>query len=133
MTAKIGTRHFFASCKSTYVGNAGKRGRGVFAAVDIPEGELFDTVPVIVIKLNEDEDTYFDEFIYEWGDGSYALALGFGSLFNHSSSPTAGFDSGYTKGQPCIEYYALKDISKGEEILINYHGDPDCKDKWSFE
>ena len=48
-----------------------------------------------------------------------ALALGLGSLFNHSSQDQNVGWIRDTAGQ-CIEYRALRDILAGEELCINY-------------
>ena len=48
-----------------------------------------------------------------------AVALGLGSLFNHSSlQQNVGWSRDLT-GQ-CIVYRALRDIKAGEELCINY-------------
>ena len=58
------------------------------------------------------------------------MALGYGSLYNHSFKPNAR----YTKGpaEMAIKFSALRDIAAGEEILINYNGTPedDSPDLW---
>ena len=47
-----------------------------------------------------------------------ALALGYGSLYNHSYQPNARYDD-----QPAgaMTFTALRDIRAGEEITINYN------------
>ena len=52
-----------------------------------------------------------------------AMALGTGSLYNHSFEPNAQYLRLF--GEQAIEYVALHDIREGEEITINYNGDPD--------
>ena len=37
----------------------------------------------------EDYSTGFGPYVFEWGEGKVALALGFGSLYNHSYRPNA--------------------------------------------
>jgi SET domain-containing protein len=53
-----------------------------------------------------------------------AVALGYGSLYNHSYQPNARYDdeSGKTK-----VFSALRDIAPGEEIVVNYNGVPEDK------
>jgi SET domain-containing protein len=50
-----------------------------------------------------------------------AVALGYGSLYNHSYQPNARYDdeSGQTK-----VFRAIRDIAPGEEIVVNYNGEP---------
>lgn len=102
-----------------------KRGRGVFATRRIPKGTEFEVVPVLVVKdeevLHEDGEV-LEDYVFEWDDGSCAIALGFGSMYNHSYSPNARYDDfpNMTKA-----YTALRDIETGEEITINYNGHED--------
>ena len=52
------------------------------------------------------------------------MALGYGSLYNHSYQPNARYDDG--RGQTKI-FMAIRDIALGEEIVVNYNGEPDDK------
>ena len=58
-----------------------------------------------------------------------ALALGYGSLYNHSYNPNARYDD---VGRQIKEYSALRDIQRGEEITINYNGAEDILDPVEF-
>jgi uncharacterized protein len=98
-------------------------GRGVFAKVDIKKGEIIERCPFIEIpagdtsKLNESFlVTYF--FYFGKEKEQIALALGFGSLYNHSSKPIAKYE--ILSNQMIIKFSALKDIGRDEEITINY-------------
>jgi SET domain-containing protein len=50
------------------------------------------------------------------------LALGYGSLYNHSYHPNARYDDA---AGPTKVFTALRDIAAGEEITVNYNGEPD--------
>jgi uncharacterized protein len=107
-----------------YVDQSPGRGRGVFARHTIPAGVLFEQAPVIVVPTGQWEradKTILFEYFFAWGDHS-AIALGYGSLYNHSYHPNAR----YVKrlDEQLIDFYALRTIEAGEEILINYNGDP---------
>ena len=99
------------------------KGRGVFARRAIRKGEVFETCPVLVLPAGtiEDFSTGFGPYVFEWGEGKVALALGFGSLYNHSYRPNARYDD---VGPQTKEFTALKDIEPGEEIVVNYNGSP---------
>ena len=58
-----------------------------------------------------------------------ALALGYGSLYNHSYKPNAT----YKHGHASISYQALRNIPEGEEICINYNWDPKDMAELSFK
>ena len=62
--------------------------------------------------------------------GTVALALGYGSLYNHSYRPNARYDD---IGQLTKIFTALRDIPPGEEITVNYNGDPSDRAAVAFE
>jgi len=100
------------------------KGRGVIALRPIASGELVERAPVIVAPASDVpalSRTTLGRYYYEWGEGDdqAALALGFGSLFNHSYEPNLGFES--REDQDLIEFLALRDIAAGEELTINYN------------
>lgn len=105
-----------------------KYGRGVFATRDIKSGELIHVAPVIVLSKEECgtiEGTILADYVFDWRRkyNNCALALGYGSLFNHSYTPNA-FYKLRTK-EKTIEFFALTDIKAAEEIFTNYNGKPD--------
>lgn len=110
-------------------------GRGVFTAEEIPAGALIEICPVIVISEQEVDvihHTDLHDYYFVWGEENEmaAIALGYGSLYNHSFSPNAEFV--LDLDHRTIEIFALRDIRPGEEITFNYHGDPDCRDELWF-
>ena len=104
---------------------AGERGRGVFARVPIAEGEVVEDCPVIVVPEEQVEamgGTILHEYFFKWG-GTHdqgAIALGFGSLYNHHDRPNAMYVRKYSLG--ILTFVALRDIAAGEEITVSYHG-----------
>ncbi|MCB0562304.1 MAG: SET domain-containing protein-lysine N-methyltransferase [Lewinellaceae bacterium] len=110
-------------------------GRGVFTAAPILEGSLIEVCPVIVMPGNHrrhlDETGLYD-YYFIWGeeDGQCAIALGYGSLYNHSFEPNSEYRADLTG--LTLDFYALRDIAAGEEITVNYNGDPDKRDKLWF-
>lgn len=100
-------------------------GAGVFATRPFDPGELIERCPVLVI-LDEDEEsiagTALDGYCFTW-EGGIALALGFGSLYNHSATPNARYWTMPEEG--LIEVVAHRPIAAGDEISVNYNGDPD--------
>ncbi|MEC2159374.1 SET domain-containing protein [Virgibacillus halodenitrificans] len=106
--------------------DTGKYGRGVFALVDLREGELIEAAPAVVLSKSDRKlikETKLVEYFFNWKRKKPAIALGYGSLYNHSYTPNAKFVN--NPEQITIDFYALKDIKKGEEISVNYNGDPD--------
>jgi SET domain-containing protein len=106
------------------VGDSPGKGRGVFATEMITAGTLLERAPVIIVPTGQWElmhKTILFDFYFAWGEHS-AIALGFGSLYNHSYHPNARFVKHLAEGW--IEFFALRIIEPDEEILINYNGDP---------
>ena len=101
------------------------RGRGVFAAAPIAEGTLIERCAVIVVPPEEVETlnrTRLGSYHFQWGgtrDAS-AIALGFGSLYNHAHDPNALYVRRYA--DEVIEFVSLRAIAEGEEITVSYNG-----------
>jgi uncharacterized protein len=110
-----------------YIAESDLGGRGVFTGVPIMKDDPIEICPVIVMKVGEipilDKTTLYD-YYFLWGDDSEqcVIALGYGSLYNHFAPSNADYGMDYD-GQS-IEIFAVRDIEAGEEITINYHGDP---------
>jgi hypothetical protein len=102
-------------------------GRGVFTAADIEAGSLIEICPVIVLPGDEipliDQTGLYD-YYFLWGpkDEDCAIATGYGSLYNHSFQPNAMYEADF-EGKT-LNFYALRDITAGSEITVNYNGDP---------
>lgn len=98
-------------------------GRGVFAGRDFEAGELIETCPVLVVpadQLPELERTALRGYYYDWDEGDVALALGLGSLYNHSFEPNAWTEVDVEAG--VVTYWAERPIADGTEITIDYTG-----------
>ncbi|ALC86107.1 MULTISPECIES: SET domain-containing protein [unclassified Bacillus (in: firmicutes)] len=111
----------------------GKYGKGLFATRDIKKDELIEVSPVIVSPRNEwkyMKKTILLNYCFHWGKRT-AIALGYGALFNHSYTPNVRFVN--NKKNLSIDFYAIDDINNGEELTINYNGDPEDKSKLWFE
>ena len=111
------------------------KGRGVFALKNFEVGEIIEKAPVINITPTERkhlEKTVLNFYIYPWrSTRSGALALGFGSIYNHSFTPNADWKQNFKTNH--MVYRAIKPIKKGEEITINYNGEPDDQSTDIFE
>jgi SET domain-containing protein len=114
------------------VRNTKNKGRGVFARRLIPEGTVFERVPLLVMPTNEimdgEQRKVLEGYIFEYKK-KVALALGYGSLYNHSYTPNSRYDD---TGRCTKEFRALRDIHPGEEITINYNGAEDSMDPVEF-
>lgn len=107
---------------------AGK-GRGVVACQCFAVGEIIEVCPVIVIDDGSALDhTVLAHYVYDWKPdaSAVAVALGCGSIYNHSYRPNARYEKRYEgEGANTICYRAYRAIAVGDEICVNYNGDPD--------
>jgi SET domain-containing protein len=100
------------------------KGRGVFAGRSYRKGEIIEVCPVIPLRSREANacgDTILDDYFFEWGSTGkdYALLMGYGGLYNTSDEPNATYDKRIRRVE--MVFRALRNIKKGEEILINYN------------
>ncbi|MFJ8066356.1 SET domain-containing protein [Psychrobacillus sp. NPDC096426] len=117
-----------------YMKETGKYGRGIFAARDIKKDELIEVSPVIVSPKDEWKylkKTVLYYYSFHWGKKDTAIALGYGSLFNHSYTPNITFSN--NKKNLSIDFYAIVDIKEGEELTINYNGEPEDTSRLWFD
>ena len=105
------------------------KGRGVFSKTFIPNGTEIERVPVIVVG-NDLLGSSIDEYLFEWDDETFGIALGFGSIYNHSYEPNARYDD---HDSLIKSFTAIRDIHRDEEITVNYNGSPELKDPVGFD
>lgn len=112
------------------------RGKGVFAGLPISEGDSIEVCHIVKIAKAEIpiiHKTSLHDYYFLWGEDleEAALALGFGSLYNHQLFPNANFFLDLEN--ETIDIVAIRDIEPGEEITINYHGEPGDEGEVWFE
>jgi SET domain-containing protein len=105
--------------------DTGSKGRGLFASHDIAPGSLIHEAPCLrVVKEEYDKFmrfTILEHYLFNTDKGDKLLALGCGSLFNHSRHPNVDYRLDSTN--LCIRYICgHKIIRKDEELCISYGG-----------
>lgn len=124
-----------------YVKDTGTpRGRGVYAARPFGAGEVVEECPVVLFRkpyaaLHKELKTIV--FYWEMPGGAaaaHALALGYGSLYNHANPSNLRYETG---GEALIlRVVAVREIQADEELTINYNADdgaPVSDKEWWFE
>jgi SET domain-containing protein len=110
------------------------KGRGVFALRRIRKGEVIERVPMLVMTAKEFEEelsgSSLANYCFAWGRNQVALALGYGSIYNHSYMPNARYED---VGPQTKVFLALRAIEPGEEITVNYNGRPGSRTKVWFK
>lgn len=109
-----------------YIMETAERGRGVFTTEAIPEGTTIEIAPVLV--LNEADRAIVDatllhDYIFEWGEDEKqaAVALGYVSIYNHSTEANCTYHMDYA--HRTIQIQTKRAIGADEELCINYNGD----------
>ncbi|HEY2909843.1 MAG TPA: SET domain-containing protein-lysine N-methyltransferase [Gemmataceae bacterium] len=103
-------------------------GRGVFAATQIPADTLLFSDPLMMIPEEQcPVGSLLDTIVFMWSvvmeDGlkQNALALGMGTVLNHSKLPNVIV---YFEQNPDrLDFYALRDIEPGEQLTHDYNYD----------
>jgi hypothetical protein len=100
-----------------------KAGMGVFANTGIKKGEVIEICPFIDIpqyQLESVGNSIFVNYVYFYGNvkEKLLLALGFGSIYNHSRTPNAFYK--INPKEKTIEFVSNMVIKKDEEVCVNY-------------
>jgi hypothetical protein len=111
----------------------GHRGRGVFATQTFRPGDLIERCPVLVLAADALDDETLRRYVFDWRDitgGEHVgLALGYGSLYNHGWLANARWEP---IAPATLKIVAHRPIRIGDEITINYHGEPDDPEPIDF-
>ncbi len=115
-----------------YIAHTSGRGRGVFTAEEIAQGSTIEVCPVIVLPAQDKARIHaslLHDYYFDWeGRDVTAIALGYGSLYNHSDSPNADYEMDFSA--ETISIVAQRDIAPGEEICIDYTDGADRSTLW---
>lgn len=103
------------------------KGLALVATQNIKEGQVIEKCPTIRLSPTERKHcakTLLNYYMYPWrSTRSASVVLGYGSIINHSFTPNADWKQDFRSNT--MVYRAIRDIKKGEEITVNYNGEPD--------
>jgi uncharacterized protein len=124
---------FFAEL---YIIDSTLKGKGVFTRKAIAEGATIEIAPMLILPTTDNEmleKSHLYNYYFLWGDDltQRAIALGYGSIYNHSYTPNVAYKMNFIK--ETITFVAWRNIEPNEELLINYNGDEDSTEKVWFE
>ncbi|MFX1374316.1 MAG: SET domain-containing protein-lysine N-methyltransferase [Promethearchaeota archaeon] len=117
-----------------------KKGKGAFAKKPIKKGTVIDVAYVVPIPNKDYKKIYktiLYNYCYIWEDPEHmpgfrnAITLSISQFINHSFEPNVKYLYDYEN--KAIEFSAIRDISIGEEILVNYNGLVEDKSPMWFE
>jgi hypothetical protein len=108
------------------VGDTGSaKGRGVFAQRRIAAEEIVEESPVVLIDVPfRDFPDEIKRVVFSWGKlcnngASYAIALGYGSMYNHDNPANMRYQADPVK--MVMRFIAVRAIESGEELTVNYN------------
>lgn len=110
---------FKESYEHLVVGQSGTipESRGVFATRPFARGEIVERCPVVQ-QRDEDLAGNLGDYVFNLGEGTVGVALGYGSLYNHSRNPH--LDYAYDPDRNEMVFTARRPIRSGEEIFASY-------------
>jgi SET domain-containing protein len=100
--------------------------RGLLATRDLQVGECIEECPLLFFPVDQQEavhSTVFANYYFLWDDDRHAFALGYGSLYNHSYHANVRYQRDFER--QVIRFMVAKPICAGDEVTVNYNGDPD--------
>ena len=118
------------------------KGRGVFAARPFAVGDVVEVCPVVPVRKKFDAlPKELRLVVYSWETlagapaDTHAVALGYGSLYNHNNPSNLRYEAA-AGGALLLRLIAVRDIGEGEELTINYSaegGGAVADEDWWFE
>jgi len=118
----------------TRVNKSKIHGKGIFASDNIPKGRVIEVCDIIPLTQRDTRiinKTSLYDYYFGWKSRGGAIALGNGSLYNHSYEPNAKYKKDVSKSK--IVFVSVRPIRRGEEITVNYNGDPWIKKRVWFD
>jgi len=108
-----------------YVLDTEEYGRGVYTSEALSPGDMIELCPIIRIPQGQigliDQTKVYD-YYFIWEEEGYdaCIALGYGSLYNHSHRPNAEVIMDYVDHR--IKIIATSSIQPTHQIFIDYTG-----------
>jgi SET domain-containing protein len=119
-----------------FVEKTPQMGKGVFTKERIPAKTVIEISPVIVMKKEDKEHldkTLLHDYIFLWGklQDKCCMALGLIPMYNHNYKSNCEYFMDFDDDTILIE--TVRVIEKGEELTINYNGDPNDEARVWFD
>lgn len=101
-------------------------GYGVFASNSIDEGQIVEICPLVLLRCSvKDLPLELRQRVFDWAalagrQGVLALALGYGSVYNHANPANLRYVPTLDGDGLC--FVAAASISAEVELTVNYNG-----------
>lgn len=105
------------ACSGVELKDSEVDGRGVYATRDFEVGEVVELWDALIVPKKDTpwiDKTELYSHYYAWSEGRAALALGLGSMYNHSYSPNCEYRVKLNVNK--IEFKVLQAIKKGKKF-----------------
>ena len=107
------------------INNSSGKGLGMFCTKPILSGEIIEECHVLKVPFKDSKGReVLPNYRFKWpmkNPVEFVIPVGYGCCYNHSKENNA-----YWREHPkhkAFQFYAVKDIEPGEEILIYYGND----------
>ncbi|MBN1929172.1 MAG: SET domain-containing protein-lysine N-methyltransferase [Chlorobiaceae bacterium] len=108
---------------SVRIGPSTVAGRGAFALRAIKEGDIVERCPALEVTDRDIGGELLNYVFYGSDESRRLIAMGYGMMFNHSSTPNVAYYREETPTGTELVIYALRNIAEGEEMYYNYGDD----------
>ena len=105
------------------IGASTVSGRGAFALQKISEGDIIERCPALEVNEQDVGGELLNYVFYGSTESTRLVVMGNGMLFNHSSTPNVAYYREQSALGVVLVLYALRNISKGEELFYSYGDD----------
>ena len=114
--------------KLVSVDNFPGMGRGVVAREDIEQNTVIAEYELLILSTEDTKlisNTILATYTYTFNQETAqdCIALGEGSLFNHSDSPNIGYQIINKNEKSVLRISSLRKIQSGEQLFIDYGAD----------
>lgn len=105
-----------------------KKGYICIASADIPIGTLIERCITIKFELSALKQMYdflggrtiFQDYVFTKSGYAY-FAMGYGMVYSHDNKPNAKWSiTHHENGRDTVDFRAIRNIEKGEEITVSY-------------
>lgn len=108
-----------------FIGNG--KDWGVVANEAVQAGSVVEVAPIVrLYEAITDQHLSLQRRVYDWGalggtSGDTALALGYGSMYNHANPANLRYRAIHNGVASALEFVAARNIARGEELTVNYN------------
>lgn len=104
-----------------------QKGWGVVSGGAILEGDIVEIAPIVrLFQAITDQHLNLKRRVFDWAAlggkaGETALALGYGSMYNHGNPANLRYRAIHDGVSSGLVFTAARNIAAGEELTVNYN------------